>query len=58
MLLFVMSTIDDMKRLSEDMAEDFRSTRFGSSFVGFGVFALIFSILIIAVPVAHGLLFL
>ncbi|MBT7803381.1 MAG: hypothetical protein HN760_04015 [Microbacteriaceae bacterium] len=57
-LLFVMSTIDDMKRLSEDMAEDFRSTRFGSSFVGFGVFALIFSILIIAVPVAHGLLFL
>ena len=57
-LLFVMSTLDDMKRLNEDMAEDFRSTRFGSNFVGFEVFAVIFSILIIAVPVAHGLLFL
>jgi len=35
-----------------------KATSFGSSFTGFSVFAVIFSVLIIAVPVAHGLLFL
>jgi hypothetical protein len=57
-LLFVMSTIDDMKRLAADMSDEMKATSFGASFTGFAVFAVIFSVLIIAVPVAHGLLFL
>jgi len=53
-----MSIIDDMKRLAADMSDEMKATSFGSSFTGFSVFAVIFSVLIIAVPVAHGLLFL
>ncbi|MGA1592971.1 MAG: hypothetical protein ACO36N_06400 [Candidatus Nanopelagicales bacterium] len=57
-LLFVFSTIDDMKRLAEDMSDEMKATSFGSSFKGFNVFAVLFSVVLIAVPVAHGLLFL
>jgi hypothetical protein len=47
-----------MKRLAEDMSDEMKASSFGSSFKGFNVFAVLFSVVLIAVPVAHGLLFL
>ncbi|MGA1024201.1 MAG: hypothetical protein ACO3S8_05900 [Aquiluna sp.] len=57
-VLFIVSTVADMKLLSMDASDEFKSTQLGASMKGFEVFAVLFSVLVLAVPVAHGLLFL
>jgi len=57
-VLFIVSTVADMKLLSMDASDEFKSTHLGASMKGFEVFAVLFSVLVLAVPVAHGLLFL
>lgn len=56
--LNVWGTLDDMKRLTEDMSDELKSTRFGQGFSGFSIFGVIMTLLVLAIPVAHGLLFL
>ena len=57
-VLFIFSTVADMKLLAIDASDEFKSTQLGASMKGFDVFAVMFSVLVLAVPVAHGLLFL
>lgn len=57
-VLFIFPTIADMKRLSIDASDEFKATQLGASLKGFDAFAIMFSVLVLAVPVAHGLLFL
>jgi hypothetical protein len=57
-VLFIVSTVDDMRRLFNDSTDEFKATNFGGGFTGFVTFGVIFSILILAVTVAHGILFL
>jgi|TARA_B110000438_G_C15782900_1_gene637047 membrane protein insertase Oxa1/YidC/SpoIIIJ len=52
-LIMVLSTISDMKLLSEDMSPELANSKFGQSFKGFTVFSVIFTVLILAVPIAH-----
>jgi len=42
-----------MKLLAEDMSPELANSKFGQSFKGFTVFAVIFTVLILAVPIAH-----
>ena len=57
-VLFIASTVDDMRRLFNDSTDEFKTTNFGGSFSGFATFGVISSIIMLAVTVAHGILFL
>ena len=57
-VLFIFTTVADMKLLSIDASDEFKATQMGASMKGFDAFAIMMSVLVLAVPVAHGLLFL
>ena len=52
-LIMVWSTIFDMKILAEEMSPEMANSKWGQSFKGFTVFAIIFTALILSVPIAH-----
>ena len=42
-----------MKVLAQEMTPEMAESKWGQTFKGFGVFAVVFTVLILSVPVAH-----
>ena len=42
-----------MKVLAQEMTPEMAESKWGQTFKGFGVFAVVFAVLILSVPVAH-----
>ena len=52
-LMMTLSGIMDMKVLAGEMTPEMAESKWGQTFKGFAVFAVVFTVLILSVPVAH-----